>query len=190
MSLVLAGSAALVLTLASAGTARAQQFISPMAGYNFGGDASCPNISGCTDKRLNIGVALGTMGSVLGFEEEFNYANNFFGNASNMSSSVLTLMSNAIVGPAVGPIRPYGVGGIGLMKTHVEFSPSSLLTTDHNNLGWDIGGGVILNLTPHLGLKGDIRHFHSFQDTSVAGFTLGNTKLDYGRAGAGLVLKF
>jgi hypothetical protein len=54
--------------------ARAQAFVSPFLGYDFGGDASCPHITNCEDKRVNVGVSLETMGRVLGFEEEIAYA--------------------------------------------------------------------------------------------------------------------
>jgi hypothetical protein len=39
-------------------------------------------------------------------------------------------------------------------------------------------------------VRGDLRYFHSFQDLTVLGFTLSNAKLNYGRASAGVVLKF
>src|SRR5262245_17746764 len=61
---------AFFLAMGWAASARAQGFISPLIGFNFGGDANCPAITGCEDKRLNFGVSLGKMGSVFGFEEE------------------------------------------------------------------------------------------------------------------------
>ena len=169
---------------------RAQGFVSPLVGYDFGGDASCPDITGCTDKKLNVGVALGSMGAILGFEEEFAYAKNFFGDAPGLSSSVVTLMSNVMVVPKIGPIRPYALVGIGLVKTHVEFTRASLLTTDNNGLGWNVGGGVIALVAPHIGVRGDIRYFHAFQDLTVPGFTVSHPRLDFGRASAALVLTF
>ena len=45
-------------------------------------------------------------------------------------------------------------------------------------------------LGSHFGVRGDIRYVHAFQDLTVQGFTLSNTKLNYGRASGGLVLKF
>ena len=63
--------AALLLTLTMPALARAEGFISPLIGFNFAGDANCPNIQGCEDKRLNFGVGLGAINAVLGFEEEF-----------------------------------------------------------------------------------------------------------------------
>jgi hypothetical protein len=72
----------------------------------------------------------------------------------------------------------------------VEFTPTSLLTTDNNDFGWDVGGGVFIFFGEHVGVRGDIRHFHSFEDLTIAGIPLGDTSLDFGRASAALVLKF
>ena len=66
----------------------------------------------CEDKRLNAGVTLGAMGNVFGFEEEFAYAKDFFGSAPGLSSSVLTVMSNVMLIPNVGPVRPYALAGL------------------------------------------------------------------------------
>ena len=172
-----------------ASTARAQAYIAPLIGFNFGGDANCPQITGCEEKRLNFGIGLGKMGNVFGFEEEFAYAKDFFGSAPTLNSSVLTVMSNAMFVPNIGPIRPYALAGLGLIKTHVELNPTSLLTTTNNNFGWDIGGGVIIG-GAHIGVRGDIRYFHSFQDQTIAGFALSNPQLNFGRASAALMLMF
>ena len=186
----LLGILAIGISIGSATQARAQVFVSPFIGYDFGGDAGCPGLRNCEDKKLNAGVSVGSMGNVFGFEEELAYARNFFGDAEGLSSSVLTLMSNVMLAPNLGPVRPYVLAGIGLIKTHVELTPASVFTTNDNNLGWDIGGGLIGYVSGHVGLRGDIRYFHSFQDLTVLGFTLGDSKLNFGRASAGVVLKF
>lgn len=178
------------LTLLPPAAAQAQGFISPLIGFNFGGDSGCPEITGCEEKRLNAGVSLGVIGSVFGFEEEFAYASNFFGETPGVSSSVLTVMTNVMFVPDIGPIRPYVVGGVGLIKTKIELTPESLLTSDNNHFGWDLGGGVMVFFGEHLGIRGDIRYFHAFQDLELLGFSLGDTKLDFGRAAGALVLKF
>ena len=177
-------------TLLPAAAARAQGFVSPLIGFNFGGDSGCPEITGCEEKRLNAGVSLGVIGSVFGFEEEFAYASNFFGETPGVSSSVLTVMTNVMFVPDIGPIRPYVVGGVGLIKTKIELTPASLLTSDNNHFGWDLGGGVMVFFGEHVGIRGDIRYFHAFQDLELLGFSLGDTKLDFGRAAGALVLKF
>ena len=188
----------IVLTLAAVvgltglpARAHAEGFISPLIGFNFGGDAACPSVQGCEDKRLNFGVALGATGNVFGFEEEFAYARDFFGTAPSLKSSVLTVMSNFMLAPKIGPVRPYVLTGVGLIKTHVDFTTTSILTTDNNNFGWDIGGGVRITVAPHVGVRGDLRYFHSFQDLEPLGFSLGaNSKLDYGRAAAAVDFTF
>jgi hypothetical protein len=170
--------------------AAAQGFIAPFIGFDFGGDAKCPEISDCEDKTTNFGVAIGTLGPVVGFEEEFSYAKDFFGTAPGLESSVLTLMSNLVIGPKISIVRPYVVGGLGLIKAKVEFTPNSLLETSTNGLGWDIGGGLII-ASKNIGVRGDIRYFHSFKDLEVLGFDLGgDTKLDFGRATVGLFIGF
>jgi opacity protein-like surface antigen len=171
---------------------RAQGFISPLIGYDFGGNSGCPQISGCEDKRTNVGVAFGTMGRILGFEEEFADAKNFFGSVGTQSSSVITLMSNIMIVPAIGPVHPYLLGGLGLMKAHVDFTRTDLLSTTNNSLAWDLGGGVTVLFGQHLGVRGDIRHFHSTKEFTIPfiGLTPTTEKLNFGRASAALVLAF
>jgi opacity protein-like surface antigen len=181
-----------VMTIAAA-EARAQSFVSPFLGYNFGGDSVCPEVTGCEEKNLNYGVGFGRMGNVVGFEEEFGYARNFFGNADGppeLSSSVLTVMSNFMIVPNLGPVRPFGLVGLGLIKSHVEFTPESVLDADNNHFGWNVGGGLMLFFGDHVGVRGEIRYFHSFQDLEFEGFSIDGTKLDFGRVGGALVIKF
>jgi opacity protein-like surface antigen len=186
--IVLAAAAVAAMVIASASPARAQGFISPFIGYDFGGDSGCPDVTGCEEKKLNWGVSFGAIGTV-GFEEEFAYAPKFFGDVPGQSSSVLTLMSNLMVAPAIGPVRPYVLGGIGLMKTKVDFNDSSSLLSN-NSAAWDVGAGVMGFFGDHVGLRGEIRQFRSFKDFDVLGVAIDNTKLRYNRASAGLVLKF
>jgi len=187
---LLLGTLAIGIILGTATPARAEGFISPLIGFDFGGDSGCPNLNNCQDKKINVSVSFGVMGNVFGFEEEVAYAPNFFGDAPGLSTSVLTLMSNVMLVPNLGPVRPYVLAGIGLIKTHVELTPTSVLTTDNNNLGWDVGGGLILLVGDHVGVRGDLRYFHSFQDLTVLGITLGDSKINYGRASVGVILKF
>lgn len=67
--------------------------------------------------------------------------------------------------------------------------PASLLDNSNSHLGWDLGGGLMIFAGQHLGVRGDIRHFHTFQNLSL-GLPLGRTKLDFGRASAALVVRF
>jgi opacity protein-like surface antigen len=183
-------TAFVVLTLGLGSPAAAQGFVSPLIGYDFGGDSGCPEITGCEDKKLNVGVGLGTLGSILGFELDISYARDFFGEAPGLSSSVLTVTGNVMLGPQIGPVRPYGAAGLGLIKSHVELDAASLIDSSNNDFGWNIGGGLMIFLSEHVGIRGDIRHFHAFQDLSLLGIQFGDTKLDFSRASAALVFRF
>src|SRR5215211_3936645 len=89
---------ATALLSCSATAAHAQAFISPYAGYNFGGDsANCVSLQNCEEKRLNLGVSFGTTHGILGFEEDIGYARDFFGKTPGSSNAVLTVMSNLLL---------------------------------------------------------------------------------------------
>ena len=187
----LVAAASLLLVFASA-PARADGFIVPFVGFNFGGDSgNCPSLTACTEKRTNFGASLGSMGSVFGFEEDISYAKNFFGDTPGTPNSVLSLMSNLLIGVGVGPVRPYVLGGVGLIRPHVSSftgSLTSLGATAKNAVGYDIGGGVTGMFGRHVGLRGDLRHFHTLQDVNLLIFK--GQKLDFWRDSAGLVLGF
>ena len=177
-----------MLALTSA-PASAQGFISPFLGFNFGGDSGCPTATNCEDKHNNFGVSGGKLGAIGGGEFEFGYAKDFFGKTPGVDTSVLTLFGNVILGPRFGFIRPFVLGGVGLIKSHVELNTGSLLDSS-NNFGWDFGGGLMFMFGDHVGVRGDLRRFQSFQDLDILGFSLAEEKLKFNRATAGLVLGF
>jgi hypothetical protein len=181
-------AAIIALLLGMSNAAAAQGYISPFAGYNFGGDAKCATVANCEDRQLNLGVGIGTAG-IIGFEEEFAYARDFFGDIPGVKSSVLTVMSNVMIAPRIGPLRPYALIGAGLIKSRLELTFDDLVATDNNNFGWNVGGGLML-MFGHLGIRGDVRYFHAFQDIEFLGIPISDLKLDFGRASAGLVLSF
>jgi len=61
-------------------------------------------------------VSFGKTRGVLGFEEDLGYARDFFGKKPDGGSSVLVLMSNMLVEIPVGLVRPYALGGVGLLS--------------------------------------------------------------------------
>jgi opacity protein-like surface antigen len=180
----------ILFIVGAAGNARAESFISPLIGFNFGGDSGCPTVTDCEDKRLNFGIGLGVLGSVLGYETEFAYAKDFFGDAPGYTSSVLTVMGNVMLVPNVGPVRPYGLLGLGMIRSRIESFPEGVFSTGTTDFGWDVGGGLFILFGDNVGVRGDIRYFHSFEDLEIAGIPLADTKLDFGRASAALVFKF
>jgi opacity protein-like surface antigen len=182
---------AVALLLVVPSPASAGGFLIPFIGYNFGGDSgNCPTLTTCDERHMNFGASLGSMGSIFGFEEDISFAKNFFGDADGVDNSVFSAMSNLLIGVGVGPIRPYVVGGLGLVRSHVETSLQSVvgLTGGKTSLGYDLGGGVTVLFAPHVGIRGDLRHFHTLQDVNL--LTFGGEKLDFWRASAGLALTF
>ena len=185
------GSLALALGLAAAASARAQYFVSPFVGYNFGTEAACLNVLNCADRRVNVGASGGRLffGTV-GVEEEVSYTKDFFGAATNLSSHVLTAMTSAVVTRPVGRWHPYAVAGIGLMKTHVQFTQATFYATDASSFAWDLGGGMNVDFGRRWGVRADARYFRSFKEVTVTGFTLSDPKLGFGRASIGLNVRF
>ena len=169
--------------------AQAQGFISPSLGYNFGGDAGCRSATDCRDKNWNWGGSMGALGSVVGFEAELTYEGEFTGDRPNRTS-VTTLMGNFMLAPKISIVQPYGLVGIGAIRTGAETTPGT--RESETQAGWTLGGGLLLFVHKHVGLKGDVRYYHSFEALDLLGIDLGrdNNKVDFGRAGFGLLFKF
>jgi hypothetical protein len=173
-----------VIGLASASMARADGFISPFAGVNFA------NNSG--DGRTNLGADIGVMGGgVLGGELDLGYYPNFFGSAGLFgSNSVADVMGNVIIGvPAGGThgpgVRPYAVAGLGLLRSKTT-SPAQ----SNNELGFDIGAGLMGYLSNRVGLRGDVRYFRDVHDTStVNSAAAGFGQFHFIRASIGVVFR-
>jgi opacity protein-like surface antigen len=169
--------------------ARAQGFISPSLGYNFAGDAGCRTATDCRNKNWNWGGSIGALGPVVGFELELTYAGEFTGDRPN-PTSVTTVMGNFLVSPRITIFQPYGLIGIGTIRTKAEGIVAA--PDAKNQVGWTIGGGLILFVQEHVGLKGDLRYYHSFEALDLLGIDLARdqNKIDFGRAGFGVVFKF
>ena len=185
---------ALLFSAASVREASAQVFVSPFIGYNFSGDAGCPDIRDCEDKKINWGASFGAVGPIVGGELEFGYTDNFFGESSGQQSNVLTIMGNFMLAPKISIVQPFGLIGVGVIKTKVD---DLLLASDNaeSDVGWTIGGGLIVYVNKHVGLKGDVRYYKSFSALDLLNIDLGDlgdngNKIDFGRAAFGVVLKF
>ena len=181
---------ATLFTLVNPAHARAQGFISPSFGYNFGGDAGCLEAFDCEDKNWNFALSGGALGGIVGFEAEWLYEKEFLGDSPDQRSSVTTFMGNFLIAPRISVVQPYGLVGVGMMRTEVE----DVFGDDEgeNQVGWDIGGGVMGFVLRNVAIKGDLRYYHSFSATDLLGFDLNldENKLDFGRAAFGVVFKF
>src|SRR5215467_3024052 len=102
----------------------AQGFVGVSYGYNFAGDAGCRSATDCQNKNWNWGGSLGALGSVVGFEAEFTHEGEFTGSRPNRTS-VTTLMGNFMLAPRITIVQPYGLIGIGAIRTAATGAASS-----------------------------------------------------------------
>jgi opacity protein-like surface antigen len=185
----LSAAVAVCLIAAAPRASEAQGFISGALGYNFGGDAGCRSATSCQNKNWNWGGSIGALGSVVGFEAELTYAGAFTGSRPDQTS-VTTLMGNFMLAPKISIVQPYGLVGVGAIRTGAQGIVNA--PNSQTQIGWTIGGGLLLFVQKHVGLKGDVRYYHSFQALDLLGIDLARdqNKVDFGRAAFGVVLKF
>ena len=172
--------------------ARAEGYVSPWVSANTG--------SSFDNGRAGFGVNAGGMGAgVIGGELDFGWSPSFFGTKSDFgNNTVMNLMGNLIVGVPVGGqhgagVRPYAVGGIGLIRTQIDggaltnFAPAQ----SNNMFGWDAAAGVMGFFNDHIGLRGEIRYLRATQDwnSSNAVPGLNGDKLHFWRPSIGVVFR-
>ena len=194
------------LVLVAAPTrASADWLFTPFIGANFGGAANFGDFDDFDDeaeRRVDFGASLGWMGAgIVGFEADFGWSPNFFentvgpGNFEFGDSNVTTLMANVLVGVPVGGqtgfgVRPYGSGGLGLIRSHIS-GGDFFDDLNSNHLGLNVGGGVHGFFNDNLGLRGDIRYFRSLQDDEPDDeVDLALSDFDFWRATVGLTIRF
>jgi opacity protein-like surface antigen len=198
-----------VLMAAAPRSASADWIVTPFVGWNFSGSADVNGNGGASfenqfERKLDYGVSLGSMGAgAVGFEVDFGYSPNFFetGTASNNAtqftndSNVVTLTGNVIVGAPIGghggSIRPYVVGGVGLIRSNVQDAQGVFDVSSKNDFGFDLGAGVMGFFAQNVGLRGDFRYFRSFRGSSsdtVTGLALSD--FHFWRGSAGVTFKF
>ena len=196
-----------VLAFAAApSSASADWYLTPFVGGNFGGNA---NFGGDNDfedqveRRVDLGASLGWMGNgIAGFEVDWGWSPNFFqnttgpGNFALGDSNVTTLMGNLVLGIPIGGqtgggLRPYVLGGAGLLRSNISGSTFFNDLTS-NDFGMNVGGGVHGYFNDHVGLRGDLRYFRLLQDNepSATDFDLSLADFNFWRASIGVTFRF
>lgn len=186
-------------------TASADWLFTPFLGWNMNGNYKFGDFDDFDDEfeqRVDFGASLGWMGAgIVGFEVDFGYSPNFFENTGGTGdfefgdNNVTTLMGNVLIGAPIGGqsgpgIRPYGVGGIGLMRSRID-DPAALFDVDSNSWGFNLGGGIIGFLSDNIGIRGDVRYFRSLQDDEPDGeFDVGLSDFSFWRGSVGVTFRF
>ncbi len=193
------GFAALLATglLLTAAPARADGYVSPTIGVDFGGSAG-GTLRGAANNgnKTNFGAAAGWMSSgIAGVEEDFSYAPNFFGDGGTVDKTrVLTLMTNLILGVPVGGqhgpgIRPFASLGVGLINRDIKFvSGTGNFST--NDFGFDLGAGLMGYFSNNIGIRADYRYFRNFQSTDSNTIGLESGHFTFSRASLGVLFRF
>jgi hypothetical protein len=184
---ILASAAAVVLAPMQA---RADGFVTPWVGSAFG--------SNIQNGQATLGVSAGAMGAgIIGGEADFGWSPSFFGTKSDFgNNTVMNLMGNLIVGIPVGGthgsgVRPYAVGGIGLIRTQIDGGSLGNVSSSNNMFGWDAGAGVMGYFNQHVGLRGDVRYLRATSDlkSGISSLDLSGNQLHFWRASIGVVLR-
>ena len=190
-------------------TASADWTVTPFVGYNFKGAADVNGTGGSSfenrvEKKIDYGVSIAAMGAgAVGFEVDFGYSPNFFesGTAGNNNftfkndSNVTTLTGNAILGIPIGgqrggSVRPYVVGGVGLIRTNLQDARGLFDVNTKNDFGFDVGGGVMGFFSSNVGLRGDVRYFRGFKGSDDNPTGLGVSDFKFWRGSIGVSFKF
>lgn len=175
---------ATVVLMGAALPARAEVMLTPFYGKAFSGTLD--------SSRTTYGGAVGFLGGgVFGFEGEFSYVKDFSGDVSSdalASNNVQSLSGNLLVAVPAGQVRLYGAGGVSLLRPDLKTREGFVVVND-DKVGFNVGGGLILYLGGHVGLRGDLRYFRSFGNLET-GNAIDLGTLDYWRGVGGLTFKF
>ena len=127
-TLIIASAAAVVLAPLQA---RADGFVTPWVGSAFGSNIS--------NGQTTLGVSAGGMGAgIIGGEVDFGWSPSFFGSKSDFgNNTVMDLMGNLIIGVPIGGthgagVRPYVVGGVGLLRTQIDGGTLATVSSSDN----------------------------------------------------------
>ncbi len=191
----------LAIWLSFEGTAAAEWQFKPFLGVTFGGGTTLvidtehavgkPNVS--------IGISTALLGEVFGIEADIAREPGFFQSGSShlvQTSSMTTVTGNVIVAMpkrmTQDGLRPYVVGGVGLMRPRLE-QFAGVLQFTRNLTAMDVGGGVtgFVNRARDIGVSWEVRHFRSIGGVDHGeGLSVGPEKISFWRANMALAIRY
>ena len=187
-----------IILLSWAGPAQAEWQIRPGVGVNLRQSTTftAPKAAASAG-RVSWGSDVALIGNVMGIEADFGRRSGFFpgsGAGNVVGSSLTTLTGNVTIAMpqrmAEYSLRPYFVGGAGLMAVRID-QTSDLLSVSLNMKAMDVGGGVTGFLTKRIGLNWDVRHFRNIGETpELVGRSIGPPALSFWRAQMALAIRY
>lgn len=194
--------AAAVACVSAPAQARADGYVSPWAGVNFGYNNEVSQVRTCTTATCgnswSWGVNAGWMGAgIIGGELDFGWSPDVYGDLVN--NRVWDLMGNVIVGIPIGGqhgagVRPYVTAGLGAINTKIV-GGTAASSLDNTDFGYNLGAGVNGYFSDHFGLRGDFRFFRTVNaDFSSFSSTVNPSSFSEGqfhfwRFGVGLLIR-
>ena len=198
MKLARAVTVVTALMLLPASNAAADWLFTPFLGGTFAPQIPIVNLeqSAGTTKIVVGGSTALLSDGVFGVEGDFGYSPRFFERSSqflNAGSNVTTLLGNVVVALPLSvtreSLRPYAVGGIGLIHAAAAALVVQELDIDRNLLGYDLGGGAIGMFDPNVGVRFDLRRFQTVHELENQ-LKQQSAHLSFWRATVGVTIRY
>ena len=189
--------ALVVLTLPSRASAGERQ-IRPFIGVTFEGATTFVDAESAAKPHAVIGMNAVWLREIVGVEVDLARLPGFF-QADDpghlvLSSAVTTLTGNFVVAAPARKteygLRPYFVGGAGLMRIRIDHA-LGVLPVAKTSPAIDVGGGVLGFITNRIGVCWDVRRFTSLsRTTEERGISIGGERLSFWRASMALAIRY
>ena len=205
----------MALAVLTPGNAAAEWQIKPAVGVTFGGRTTFIDLEDAVGTpNVTVSVNGTLLGELFGLEADVGFVPGLFdrdrqGSPLGLipvsvvcdetcvtSSLVTTYTANVVIAVprrlTEYSLRPYVVGGGGLMRVSVTEGPGFGLyegVSPVNIATLDVGGGVTGFLTDRLGLNWDLRWFRSLRGRQQ-GVSLGREKLSFLRASMAVAVRY
>jgi len=178
--------------------AAAERQIRPFVGVTFGGSTTFVVSEGAAGKpHPVVGVSASTIGEIFGVEADVAQAPGFFQSGDSglvLSSSVTTVTGNIIVAAPHSrteyTLRPYVVGGAGLMRVHKQ-DYFDVFNVTETFAATDFGGGATGFITNRIGICWEARYFRAVsRKLPTPGVTIGDAGVSFWRATMAIVIRY
>lgn len=193
------GLTAAAVLIASPAPASAEWQVKPFVGAGFAGKSTF--ISDFDHAAGNTHLAVGASGVLLGelagIEADLGLTPGFFRSGDPhlvLAGRVATLTGNVVLAlprrMTQYSLRPYVVGGGGIMRVHIQDS-IDVLPVSSTLRALDVGGGATGFLTDRVGVDWQLRYFRSVGGVDQhRGLSFGAEELSFWRASMALAFRY
>lgn len=185
---------ACMATLSLPRAAAADVLLTPFAGVSFLDEGN---------EKLVYGAGI-AFGGLIGVEAELGRTSlGEFSVAAvpvDLDANLTTGMVNLIVRFPTGPVQPYATAGLGVVRVSGDVNVpylGSVLSLSGQDFGMNVGGGIYVFPSRHLGLRADVRYFRTIGDLTLdeladigSDFDLPLPEFDFWRVTGGVTLRF